>query len=98
MEAGSSKAEPAGIMPYSSTGSVAPLQVTCIVEHEAGLAGKLGTVENVKSSACWPLLKHELLDDDPTVRTGVVPPDPQPVESYIVATNCNPDGWVRSKV
>ena len=26
------------------------------------------------------------------LRTAVVPPDPQPVESYIVATNSNPLG------
>ncbi len=28
----------------------------------------------------------------------VDPPDPQPVESYIVATNCSPAGWVSWRV
>lgn len=33
-----------------------------------------------------------------SLRTAVEPPVPHPVESYIVATNCRPDGSTRLNV
>jgi len=56
-----------------------------------------GEREKVKSYSRLEGRQDELLEE-PTVSTGVVPPVPNPVESYIVAMNSSPAGWFRSNV
>lgn len=46
-------------------------------------------------SNCYASTRAAHRDD--SLNTGVVPPEPKPVESYIVARNCKPAGCSRSK-